>query len=730
MTNLDWAVTEAERAAAIRANLRGIAGELAALGFIDAAEVGRGGFGTVYRCLQTTLERVVAVKVLTVEHPEDQARFVREQQAMASLTSHPNIVAVLQVGRTASGYPFLVMPFCASGSWLDRIASAGPLDISEVTRVGVKIAGALQCAHQVGIVHRDIKPANVLSSAYGEPALSDFGIARIIGGFITVPGVFHGSPAYCAPEILRGEPPSAAADVYGLGASLFTGLTGRPPFQRQQGENLVDQFARISELPLPDLRDTGIPADLAALIAEAMARNPGCRPSALELGRQLQQIQACHELAVDAMVVQDATAVGGSPSPRPRSPGSAYARAPQLVGRDDELKRLRMLLTPARLVTITGAGGIGKTALALHVTQQLRAEYPGGIWMVELTNARDMRELAGLVAATLGLSTVPSPPSTEKFIERLNQGRTLLVLDDCAHLIDDVVGLINALLPRCPQLKIMTTSREILAVNEEALLVVPPLALPYPVEPVSPHDLGTYDAVALFVRSAQTAAPAFELTPDNAAMVGRICARLDGLPLAIELAGAQLATLSVEQLFNALRDNHEIFFDVFQDGDYRQSLAKCIGRSYDLCSESERQLWARLSVFAHSFDLLSAQHVSGDDLSASEFLDLVCALVDKSILIRTENEGSVRFRLLEVLRDYGRSRISAMERSRQSIRHANWCLQLLLDAEAHWSGTQREQALNCELPNIRSALAFCRNSVPAMAQEMTVLLRKFGLDHD
>ncbi len=153
----------------------GIAAELAALGFDDALEVGRGGFGTVYRCTQVSLSRIVAVKVVTVERHADRARFVREQQAMATLTGHPNIVVVLQVGQTAAGDPFLVMPYCALGCWQDRIASVGMLGVDEVSRVGVKIAGALECGHRAGVIHRDVKPSNILCTDYGEPALSDFG---------------------------------------------------------------------------------------------------------------------------------------------------------------------------------------------------------------------------------------------------------------------------------------------------------------------------------------------------------------------------------------------------------------------------------------------------------------------------------------------------------------------------------------------------------------------------
>jgi non-specific serine/threonine protein kinase len=207
--------------------------ELSAAGFDDAEEIGRGGFGIVYRCTQLGLDRTVAVKVLTTDLDENRERFLREQRAMGRLTGHPNIVSVLHVGETRSGYPYLVMQHHRQGSIEARIRQLGPLALDEVARLGVKMAGALDTAHRLGILHRDVKPANILLTDYGEPALSDFGIAHISDGFKTATGTFTGSPAFTAPEILSGDPPSVSSDVYGLGATLFCALTGHAAFERR-----------------------------------------------------------------------------------------------------------------------------------------------------------------------------------------------------------------------------------------------------------------------------------------------------------------------------------------------------------------------------------------------------------------------------------------------------------------------------------------------------------------
>lgn len=238
-------------------------GQLGADGFADAVEVGRGGFGVVYRARQVELDRVVAVKVLTADLEQNRPRFEREQRAMARLTGHPNIVSVLQVGHTPGGYPYLVMPFCSRGSVQEVITECGGLAVSEVLRLGVAVAAGLESAHRLGIVHRDVKPANVLLTELGDPAVTDFGIAHMVGGFHTASGVFSATPDFTAPEVLSGKEPDQASDVYGLGATLFCALTGQPPFARRDGEVLMAQLLRIATKSAPDLRAYGVDDDLA-----------------------------------------------------------------------------------------------------------------------------------------------------------------------------------------------------------------------------------------------------------------------------------------------------------------------------------------------------------------------------------------------------------------------------------------------------------------------------------
>jgi serine/threonine protein kinase/N-acetylneuraminic acid mutarotase len=290
----------------------GIAVELAAAGFDDAAEVGRGGGGVVYRCYQKSLARSVAIKVLTSDLDEgDRERFLREGYAMGALSGHPNIVNILQVGVTESNRPFIVMPYHAVGSLAERLRREGRIAWPEALRIGVKLCGALETAHRTNTLHRDIKPANVLFNDYGEPQLSDFGTARIAGGYKTVTGFFTGTLSYTAPEVLAGNPPTVAADVYSLGATIYALIAGSPPHERKAEEDLIAHYLRITSTPVPDLRPVGIPADVCAAIEKAMSKEPAQRyASAAEFGRELQLAQRHNGLQADPMALSEP---GGQP---------------------------------------------------------------------------------------------------------------------------------------------------------------------------------------------------------------------------------------------------------------------------------------------------------------------------------------------------------------------------------------------------------------------------------
>ena len=693
-----------------------VVSELSAAGFDDAEEIGRGGFGIVFRCRQAALGREVAVKVLTAELDQNRERFVRERRAMGVLTGHPNIVGVLHVGETESRYPYLVMQYHRPGSLDARIHKLGALPPDEVLRLGVKLAGALETAHRAGILHRDIKPANILFTDFGEPALSDFGIAHITGGFKTTTGVFTGSPAFTAPEILSGDPPSQASDVYGLGATLFAALTGHAAFERRSGEQVIAQFLRIASESTPDLRERGVPDDVAAIVDMAMARDPHDRPSVVELCAEIQRVQALHGFLVDEMALRSepqtdrparqATRAGGTG----RTLGNIPLELTSFVGRRSELSEVKKALSAARLVTLTGIGGVGKTRLALRIADEVRTDFRDGVWFVELGELRDESMLVDVVTATLGVRDQSARPSLEVLVEFLSSRQLLLVLDNCEQLVDAAANLAETLLRSCREIRILATSREAIGIVGETVEPLSPLPCPETYSEPTPLSSAN-DAVALFAERAAAAVPGFALTTANTATIAQICSRLDGLPLAIELAAARLRAMSPEQILDRLSDR----FTLLTRGSRRaptrqQTLAWSIGWSYDLCTPGEQQLWGRLSVFSGSFEIQAAEAICGFDMAAEDLLDLVSSLVDKSILLRTGHNGVVRLRLLDTVREYGRERLEQTEAYPQlRRRHFDWYRQLARDAEAGWFSARQVQWLDrvqSELPNLREALDF------------------------
>ncbi|MDH6287251.1 protein kinase domain-containing protein [Rhodococcus opacus] len=702
-----------------------VAAELSEAGFDDAHEIGRGGFGVVYRCTQAELDRTVAVKVLTVElDEENRARFFREQRAMGRLTGHPNIVGVLQVGATDSGLPYIVMTYHSRGSLDVRIRRRGPLPVGKALRLGVKIAGAVESAHRLGILHRDVKPANILLTDYGEPALTDFGIAHVSGGFETATGTVQGSPAYTAPEVLGGDPPTPPADVYGLGATLFSALTGHAAFERRSGEQVVAQFLRITTQEVPDLREHGIPDDVSATIARAMSRSPEQRPATVaDFGEELRRLQLDHGFPVDEMALNttpgsasdDAQPESGTPRSAASSARGATGRLPleltSFVGRRHELTEAKNLLAGSRLVTLIGIGGVGKTRLAMRVAASVQREYADGVRLVGLGELRDESSLVDAVAGALGLRDHSARPLREVLIEFLVPRELLLVLDNCEHMVDAVAELAETLLRVCPGLRILATSREPLAVGGEAVLRVPPLAVPDSERRPSLRALSRYDAVSLFVERGAAAVPGFALTEENAAAVAGICHRLDGLPLPIELAAARLRAMSPQQILVRLTDRFALLTRGNRGAPTRQqTLRLCIDWSFELCTAGEQLVWGRVAVFAGCFELDAAEQVCGEGLASGELLDTLTSLVEKSILIREESGSVVLFRMLETLREYGYEKL---EQSGEALdlhrRHRNWYEALALDAEAEWISARQLDwiaRLKREQPNLREALEF------------------------
>jgi serine/threonine protein kinase len=287
-------------------------------------EIGRGGFGVVYRATETDLNRTVAVKVLSGTLDElTLQRFDRERRAMGALSGHPNIVGIYRTGLTDDNRPYLVMEYLTGGSMLERIDSRGPLPWREAAEFGVRLCAALETAHRAGVLHRDVKPENVFVSSLGAPKLGDFGIARLDGAPQTQSAVITASLAHAAPEIIDGKPPSVQSDIFALASTVITLMRGTPPFSRPTDESIVPLLARIATEPVPDMRPDGVPAALCEVFETAMAKDPAGRyPTMAEFGRALQEAQRRCDAPVTPLEVQgiDPTVQPGAGAPRVADP--------------------------------------------------------------------------------------------------------------------------------------------------------------------------------------------------------------------------------------------------------------------------------------------------------------------------------------------------------------------------------------------------------------------------
>ena len=401
--------------------------------------------------------------------------------------------------------------------------------------------------------------------------------------------------------------------------------------------------------------------------------------------------------------------------------GAGQANLPlqltSFVGRERELAEVARLLGSSRLLTLTGPGGVGKTRLARQAAAAAGPAYPDGVWLVELGALADPALVAPAVATAVGVREVPGRPPGDTLAAALRPRRLLLVLDNCEHLLDGVVPLATGLLGACPGLRVLATSRAALRVSGEQECPVPPLALPDPARPPDPAAVSQAEAVALFVQRAASVAPAFRLTAHNAAAVAAICARLDGLPLALELAAARVKLLPPEALLARLGSRLTVLTGGPRDLPARQqTLRATIAWSYDLLAPAEQTLFARLGAFAGGCTVEAAEAVGGAaGAPPGDVLDGLASLADRSLLQRQEAPpdeepvpGGPRLVLLETVREYALERLTASgEEAEVRRRHAAFYLALAEASHAELEGLLDKawlERLEREHDNLRAAL--------------------------
>jgi len=726
-------------------------------------QIGAGGMGEVYLAEDKKLDRKVAVKILNekfARHESNLSRFTREAKT-ASALNHPNILVVHEIGEHETTH-YIVSEFI-KGKTLGTILKERPLNLREVLDISIQITSALCAAHEERLVHRDIKPENVMLRTDGIVKVLDFGLAKLVepeaDSFAssadrqdqTAEGIILGTVNYMSPEQARGEKVDSRTDIFSFGCVLYEMLTGQLPFR---GETLSHTIIAILEKEPPPislfLKD--YPAEIERIVKKCLEKNLSERyGSAKDLLADLKTLEKRLDFetdlemtrAPDKKILAETQAFELAvtvETPGFMPPNNLSENPEPIVGREKEIAEIKNLLgqTSVRLVTLTGVGGAGKSRLALAVAQDLLPDFPDGVFFIELAAVTGAEYVTSAIAQPLGVREGGGKQVLEILKNYLGDKKMLLVLDNFER-VTNAAPQIRELLD-ASRLKILITSQTLLRLTAEHEFVVPPLAVPSEIRELSVETVANYEAVKLFVQRAQKAKPGFILTEENARSVAEICARLDGLPLAIELAAARVKILPPQAILTKLENRLKLLTGGARDLPARQQTMRgAVEWSYGLLSEDEKELFRRLSVFAGGFTFEAAEAVCGGYEPPEEqidFLDLLTSLVDKSLLVTKEQfeGGETRFQMLEVVRDYTLESLKASnEEDTMRRRHADYFLALGEEAEPHLLATQSVDWLNRleeEHDNLRTALEWALEYNPVKAAHLAAAMRNFWAVHN
>jgi predicted ATPase len=675
-------------------------------------KLGQGGMGVVYRAEDIALGRPVALKFLPADDARDPQSLerLRSEARAASSLNHPNICTIYEIGE-ADRQPFIAMEL-VEGKTLRELFLSGLLPVRKAIEIAAQVADGLAKAHEASIAHRDLKPENLMVTHDGLLKILDFGLAKLsppmadgsegsTSGPQSSSGVVLGTVGYMSPEQAGGHALNFRSDQFSFGCVLYEMVAGKRAFERSTpSETLV---AILREQPEPigtQVHDA--PAPLCWVIDRCLAKEPDKRyVSTRDLARELAAIR---DHVAEKPVRQGKT-----------RPANLPVQQTGFVGREKEVAAAKELLQrhDVRLVTVTGPGGIGKTRLAVQVASELVESFPGGIHFVPLSSLSDPGLIASVIVQRLGIGEAGGKSPLELLKENLQDSLwapMLLVLDNFEHLVR-AAPTVAELLTVGFNLKIMVTSRAALHVYGEHEFPVPPLALPDLRSVTSVEGLLQCHAVALFVQRALAAKPDFEPNYEDARVIADICARLDGLPLAIELAAPRVKVLSPSSMLTRLKSRLQFLTGGSRDLPQRQqTLRAAIDWSYDLLSLGEQKLFRRLSVFVGGCTLEGVEAVcdTKSDLDL-DVLDGMASMVDKSLVRQVEQKGvEPRFTMLETIREYALEKLEANGEGPPTQRaHAAYCLVLAEEestGEDDAGAAEKLERFAIEQDNFRAAL--------------------------
>ena len=669
--------------------------------------IGRGNFADVYRGQHIHLNTQAAIKVLHGQLTDnDLANFIHEARVIAHLR-HPHIVQILDFG-VEDSTPFLVMEYAPNGNLRQRHQQGTRLALETILPYVRHIADALQFAHDQNLIHRDIKPENMLLSRNNEVLLSDFGIAIIYSTMRSHSGLQQdtaGTVPYMAPEQLKAHA-LPASDQYALAIMTYEWLCGERPFTGTLPEIAI----KHTLVPPPSLRERGmtISPTVEQVILKALAKNPQQRFEHIrDFAQALEEASIAESLEYHTLPLKNT----------PASFSNLPAQLTSFIGRELEVMDVCTLLQrpDVRLVTLTGTGGIGKTRLGLEIGAELLPSFREGVYFVPLASINDAALVIPAIVHTLDLQhryaerQQPLAEHMEYLKTFLREKQCLLLLDNFEQVVD-AAPAIAELLAACPRLKMLVTSRAALHISGDHEFPLPPLALPDGTPSLPIHELTQYAAISLFLQRAMAIKPDFNVTTANVQTIAMICRRLDGLPLAIELAAARIKLLPPQALLQRLIHPLNVLTGGRQNAPERhQTLRNTIAWSYHLLNAVEQQLFRRISVFVGSCSLeaIEALYSSYPDRTML-VLDGVSSLIDKSLLRQVEQGDEPRIVMLETIREYALEMLDANVEERFSRHaHAVYYMTLAEESERELVGPQQAawlERLEQEHDNLRAAL--------------------------
>ena len=654
-------------------------------------QIGRGSFGEVYRAIDSRLLREVALKLRRIESSakgSSARRFLAEARGLARVR-HQNVVVVygadVHGGRVGFWTDFIHGQTLAA-----RLANEGPLGAEGAILVGVDLCRALAAVHAAGLVHGDVKAANAMREESGRIVLMDFGASSAwFAGQGGVPGgeAVIGTPLIVAPEVLRGEAPHPASDLYSLAVLLHQLVSGRYPFEAENLTELREKHEAGVRMPLGELRPE-LPPAFVQVVERALNSDPHMR----------------HQNASE-MESALLAAMGSPAGKRHTLPGEPDI----LIGREAELATLGLEIeSGSRLVTLLGPGGMGKTRLAVRYGWRDLDKWPGGVWFCDLTDARGFDGMVSAVAAGLDVSLGKEDPVEQLGHAIAGRGRCLVILDNLEQVVDLARATIRPWLAHATEARFVVTSRESVNVPGESLLIVEPLSIESGIE--------------LFLERVRRRGAGIKLEGSVAESVREVVRLVEGIPLAIELAAGRVQVMTPAQIVERMRDRFRVLAGGVVAGGRHATLKAAIDSSWELLRPWEKAAFAQCSVFQGGFTLEAVEEVLdlGPWPEAPWVVDVVQTLVDKSLLRGSDSERSSmsgtaarepRFGMLLSLQEYARAKLNEGEALAAEERHGRWCARLG-SAEAMASldcaGGLDRRVLALEIENI---IAACRRAV-------------------